>query len=68
MRASASQSARPSRITTDVDFDRKGKHVGYLRLPHSVHRSAYGWIPIPIVCIRNGEGPRVLLIDRKSVV
>ena len=54
-----------SRITSEVDFNRDGKQVGFLRLPHSVHRSAYGWIPIPVGCIRNtthGEGPRVLLM------
>jgi predicted deacylase len=27
-----------------------------------VHRSAYGWIPIPVVCHKNGDGPRVLLM------
>lgn len=51
-----------SRITSEVDFDRDGKQVGFLRLPHSVHRSAYGFIPIPVACIRNGAGPRVLLM------
>jgi len=51
-----------SRITSEIDFDRDGKQVGFLRLPHSVHRSAYGWIPIPVACIRNGAGPRVLLM------
>ena len=53
---------RASRITSEVDFTRDGKQVGFLRLPHSVHRSAYGWIPIPVACIRNGDGPRVLLV------
>jgi predicted deacylase len=51
-----------SRITSEIDFSHDGKQVGFLRLPHSVHRSAYGWIPIPVACIRNGEGPRVLLM------
>lgn len=51
-----------SRIRSEIDFDRTGKHSGFLRLPHSVHRSAYGWIPIPVACIRNGDGPRVLLM------
>jgi predicted deacylase len=51
-----------SRIYSEVDFERDGKQVGFLRVPHSVHRSAYGWIPIPIACIRNGEGPRVVLM------
>ncbi len=51
-----------SRLSSEVDFERDGKQVGFLRLPHSVHRSAYGWIPIPVACIRNGGGPRVLLM------
>ena len=50
-----------SRITSEVDFDQEGKQQGFLRLPHSVHRSAYGWIAIPIICIKNGAGPNVLL-------
>ena len=51
-----------SRITSEVDFTREGKHHGFLRLPHSVHRSAYGWIPIPVTSVKNGEGPRMLLM------
>jgi predicted deacylase len=53
-------SSHQSRITTDIDFEREGKQVGYLRLPHSSHRSAYGWIGIPIAVIKNGAGPSVL--------
>ena len=51
-----------SRLTSEIDFDREGKQHGFIRLPHSVHRSAYGWIPIPVACIKNGDGPRVLLM------
>lgn len=51
-----------SSIQSEIDLDADGRHVGYLRLPYSVHRSAYGWIPIPIASIRNGEGPVVLLM------
>ncbi|MDG2066298.1 MAG: succinylglutamate desuccinylase/aspartoacylase family protein, partial [SAR324 cluster bacterium] len=54
---------RPSKLQTTIDFEKSGKQTGYLRLPHSVHRSAYGWIPIPIACIKNGSGPTVLLIS-----
>jgi len=54
-------SNRPSRISTDLDFGRDGKQEGFLRLPHSVHRSAYGYLAIPVVSVRNGKGPRVLL-------
>ena len=50
-----------TRISAEVDFDKDGKQQGFLRLPHSVHRSAYGWIGIPIVVIKHGSGPTVLL-------
>jgi uncharacterized protein len=52
-----------SHIFSEIDFNQNGKQTGFLRLPHSVHRSAYGWIPIPIVMIKNGEGPTVLLMS-----
>ena len=29
-------------ISSEVDIDREGKQTGFLRLSHSVHRSAYG--------------------------
>ena len=38
------------------------KQHGFIRLPYSVHRSAYGWIPIPVASIKNGKGPRILLM------
>ena len=55
--------SKPSRLSTRIDFDADGKQLGYLQLPHSVHRSAYGWLPVPIACVRNGEGPTVLLFS-----
>ena len=51
-----------SLISSEVDLEKDGKQFGYLRLPHSVHRSAYGWIPFPIAVVRNGEGPTALLM------
>ena len=51
-----------SPIAAEIDYEVDGKQTGYLRLPHSVHRSAYGWIPIPIVQIKNGDGPTLLLM------
>ena len=50
-------------ILTTIDYEQEGKQTGYLRLPHSVHRSAYGWLPFPVACIRNGEGPTALLLS-----
>ena len=49
-------------ISSEIDFQAEGKHCGYLQVPHSVHRSAYGRILIPIVMFNNGKGPTVLLM------
>lgn len=54
---------RPTRLSTRIDFDQSGKQCDYLRLPHSVHRSAYGWLPVPLVSVKNGGGPTVLLMS-----
>ena len=48
-------------ITSEVDFKAEGKQTGFLRVPHSVHRSAYGWLPVPITMIRNGDGPTLVV-------
>jgi hypothetical protein len=53
--------AAMSRLAADIDLNAEGKATGFVRVPHSVHRSAYGWIPIPIVRIKNGDGPNVLM-------
>ncbi|KPD10303.1 succinylglutamate desuccinylase [Phaeobacter sp. 11ANDIMAR09] len=49
-------------ITSEVGFEATGKHAGYLRVPHSAHRSAYGWIPVPVVSIQNGSGPTLVIM------
>ncbi len=49
-------------ISSEINLDEPGKQTGFLHLPHSVHRSAYGKILIPIVSINNGKGPTTLLI------
>ena len=51
-----------TRLNAEIDFNRNGKQHGFIRLPYSVHRSAYGWIPIPVACVKNGAGPRILLV------
>ncbi|MFB3819732.1 MAG: succinylglutamate desuccinylase/aspartoacylase family protein [Candidatus Methylomirabilales bacterium] len=51
-----------TRIYTDVDYEKDGKQVGWLYLPYSVTRSAYGNIAIPIAVFKNGTGPGVLLM------
>ncbi|KAB2851333.1 MAG: deacylase [Hyphomicrobiaceae bacterium] len=50
-----------SRIRCEIDLDKPGLQKGYLRLFHSTHASAYGFIPIPIMTAANGNGPTVLV-------
>ena len=50
-----------SSIEPTIDFSAPGEHNGFLKLPHSVHRSAMGYIPIPVVSFKNGTGPVILL-------
>jgi hypothetical protein len=51
-----------TRIWTDIDYNKTGKQVGWLNLPHSVTRSAYGMIAIPIAVVKNGSGPTAFLM------
>lgn len=52
---------RPTRASCPLDLDSPGKRLGYIRVPHSSDRSAYGWIGVPIGVIRGAEGPTVYL-------
>ena len=53
---------KPTRIWTDVDYEKPGKQVGWLNLHHSVTRSAYGNIMIPIAVVAGGRGPTALFM------
>ncbi len=55
-------SAGQTLIWTEVEYDRAGKQIGFLHLPHSVTRSAYGVIRIPVGVVKNGSGPTILLM------
>jgi predicted deacylase len=46
---------------TEVDYDRKGKQYGHLLLPRSTNTSGWSKLFIPIVCVKRGEGPTVLV-------
>jgi predicted deacylase len=50
-----------SSLWTTLDYERPGKQTGDLWLPHSVHRSAYGNIAIPLAVINGAPGPTLLL-------
>jgi predicted deacylase len=49
-------------IATSLDFTRDGKQTDFLRLSFPCNRSSFYAIPIPIVQVRNAEGPTVLLL------
>lgn len=51
-----------TRIAATIDLDQPGLRHGFLKVPHSTHDSAYGWIPVPITVAANGTGPSVLLV------
>lgn len=50
-----------SRIAGDIDFERNGRQATYLRAPLSRNTSGWGIVEIPIVVLKNGTGPTVLL-------
>lgn len=50
-----------SRIASDVDFDRDGRQATYLRAPLSRNTAGWGTVEIPIIAVKNGAGPTVLL-------
>ena len=50
-----------SRVWTAIDFNANGVQLGSFNVPHSSNTSAYGVIPVPMICIRGGDGPTALL-------
>ncbi len=50
-----------SKVSTTVDFSVDGKHYGHLSSPHSRNDSGWGALHLPIVSIRNGDGPTLVL-------
>ncbi|MBF9235466.1 succinylglutamate desuccinylase/aspartoacylase family protein [Microvirga alba] len=52
---------QPGPARLDIPLDRPGRTVGALRLPWSHDRSAYGQIVVPVIVVKNGDGPTALL-------
>jgi hypothetical protein len=50
-----------STARTTIDFDRPGKQIGFVDIPHSPHEDAWGATRIPVAVIANGSGPTVIL-------
>lgn len=51
-----------SGLVNPIDFSQEGCQDGHLAIPYSVDRSPYYQIRIPILHLRNGTGPRLLLM------
>ncbi len=49
-------------IITQIDFDRRGKQQGFLRVPYSHNLGGWANVMIPITVVRNGRGPTVLVL------
>lgn len=53
-------SAAKTRIFHELDFDKPGKQIGYLRVPQSRDGGAWSTIEIPIAVVNGSQGPGVL--------
>lgn len=49
------------KVSASVDFGASGKHFGHLTVPHSRDDSAWGAVRVPVVSIRNNDGPVLVL-------
>jgi len=53
--------ARRATISCDIDFEKQGQQISFLRLMYPDHIHDAGIIPIPIAVFSNGNGPTILL-------
>jgi len=51
-----------SGLLYSIDFAAPGRQDDFLSIPYSIDRSPYFQIKIPIVRLKNGDGPRLLLM------
>lgn len=54
--------AHLSPVSTNIDFEKEGKQVSYLKVPHSRNDSAWGSVLIPITVLKNESGRTVFLV------
>ena len=45
------------KVDVSIDIEIDGKQFGHLTVPHSRNDSGWGALHLPIVSIRNGDGP-----------
>lgn len=51
----------PTRVRNPIDFGKAGRQAGYLKAPLSRDKSGWGVVEIPVISVKNGTGPTVLL-------
>lgn len=44
------------------DLPTTGRHAGFVKIPHSSDRSAYGFVPVPLAVVGGRPGPTLLLL------
>jgi len=52
---------RDNPISTSINFDKDGIQHGFLKVPYSSNKSAWGAVMIPITQFKNGDGPSAIL-------
>src|SRR5213079_3168534 len=52
---------RRLRMTLELELERPGRHRGALVLPWSRDESAYGQLVVPVIVLKGGPGPTLLL-------
>ena len=53
--------AGETKVGISIDIEAEGKQFGHLSVPHSRNDSGWGALHLPVVSIRNGNGPTVVL-------
>ncbi len=48
------------KVSASIDFSADGKYHGHLNIPHSRNDSGWGALRLPVVSIRNGNGPVIV--------
>ena len=49
------------KVGISIDIEAEGKQFGHLSVPHSRNDSGWGTLHLPVVSVRNGDGPTVVL-------
>ena len=52
---------RKPKVGISIDIEAEGKQFGHLSVPHSRNESGWGALHLPVISIRNGDGPTVVL-------